>query len=217
MKMRSRVGGFVCCRSAILIRCQCHVLMHHGRWSSLRGWAMRIAKRSGVKLAKVALARKLAVVLHRMRRFRTKPAIANSRSHSYAEFKLEIAEPSAAIAGHEQADLDRVCLGWYIDLHRMLAPLGRAHRSVGHRRQHSRPIKIIGCVGCLRPRTDKKLRAPPETFRGCPDRRPKAQASSAPPTGCELLNENTVAPTPGRRVAGDAHLGWSPHVSQAHP
>ena len=43
-----------------------HVLLHHGRWSGLRGWAMRIAKRSGVKLAKVALARKLAVVLHRM-------------------------------------------------------------------------------------------------------------------------------------------------------
>ena len=35
-----------------------HVLMHHGRWSGLRGWAMRIAKRSGAKLAKVALARK---------------------------------------------------------------------------------------------------------------------------------------------------------------
>jgi len=43
-----------------------HVLMHHGRWSALRGWAMRIAKRSGAKLAKVALARRLAVVLHRM-------------------------------------------------------------------------------------------------------------------------------------------------------
>jgi len=43
-----------------------HVLMHHGRWSGLRGWAMRIARRSGAKLAKVALARKLAVVLHRM-------------------------------------------------------------------------------------------------------------------------------------------------------
>jgi transposase len=43
-----------------------HVLMHHGRWSALRGWAMRIAKRSSAKLAKVALARKLAVILHRM-------------------------------------------------------------------------------------------------------------------------------------------------------
>jgi transposase len=43
-----------------------HVLMHHGRWSGLRGWAMRVARRSGAKLAKVALARKLAVVLHRM-------------------------------------------------------------------------------------------------------------------------------------------------------
>ncbi len=43
-----------------------HVLMHHGAWSSLRAWAMRIAKRSSLKAAKVALARKLAVVLHRM-------------------------------------------------------------------------------------------------------------------------------------------------------
>jgi transposase len=29
-------------------------------------WAMRVAKRAGMKKAKVALARKLAVVLHRM-------------------------------------------------------------------------------------------------------------------------------------------------------
>jgi transposase len=43
-----------------------HVLMHRGRWSGLRGWAMRIAKRSAAKLAKVALASKLAVILHRM-------------------------------------------------------------------------------------------------------------------------------------------------------
>ena len=43
-----------------------HVLLHHGRRSGLRGWAMRIARKSGAKLAKVALARKLAVVLHRM-------------------------------------------------------------------------------------------------------------------------------------------------------
>lgn len=43
-----------------------NVLLHHGRWSSLRSWAMRIAKRRSVKAAKVALARKLAVVMHRM-------------------------------------------------------------------------------------------------------------------------------------------------------
>ncbi|WP_111432071.1 IS110 family transposase [Rhodobacteraceae bacterium DSL-40] len=43
-----------------------HVLMHHGRWSPLRAWAMRIAKRRSLKAAKVALARKLAVVMHRM-------------------------------------------------------------------------------------------------------------------------------------------------------
>ena len=43
-----------------------HVLMHRGRWSSLRSWALRIAKRRSMKSAKVALARKLAVVMHRM-------------------------------------------------------------------------------------------------------------------------------------------------------
>jgi transposase len=34
--------------------------------SELKSWAMRIAKRAGMKKAKVALARKLAVILHRM-------------------------------------------------------------------------------------------------------------------------------------------------------
>jgi transposase len=43
-----------------------NVLLHHGKWSSLRSWAMRIAKRGSVKGAKVALARRLAVVMHRM-------------------------------------------------------------------------------------------------------------------------------------------------------
>lgn len=36
------------------------------RFSALKAWAMRVAKSRGLKRAKVALARKLAVVLHRM-------------------------------------------------------------------------------------------------------------------------------------------------------
>jgi len=43
-----------------------HVLMHHGHWSSLRSWTMRIAKRRSLKPVKVALARKLVVVMHRI-------------------------------------------------------------------------------------------------------------------------------------------------------
>src|SRR6185312_5993271 len=35
-------------------------------WSALKAWGMRLAKRSGLRKAKVAVARKLAVVLHRM-------------------------------------------------------------------------------------------------------------------------------------------------------
>ena len=34
--------------------------------TALKSWAMRIAKRAGMRKAKVALASKLAVILHRM-------------------------------------------------------------------------------------------------------------------------------------------------------
>jgi transposase len=44
-----------------------NVLIHHsGRWCALKSWAVRLAKRRGLGKAKVALARKLAVVLHRI-------------------------------------------------------------------------------------------------------------------------------------------------------
>ena len=37
-----------------------------GEWSALKTWGLQLAKRSGMKKAKVAVARKLAVILHRM-------------------------------------------------------------------------------------------------------------------------------------------------------
>lgn len=42
------------------------ILTRPVKGSSLKSWAMRVAKRAGMRKAKVALARKLAVVLHRM-------------------------------------------------------------------------------------------------------------------------------------------------------
>jgi len=36
------------------------------KWSALKAWGMRLAKRNGLRKAKVAVARKLAVLLHRM-------------------------------------------------------------------------------------------------------------------------------------------------------
>ena len=44
--------------NALLTRCT--------RWSALKGWAVRVAKRAGGKRARVAVARKLAVIMHRM-------------------------------------------------------------------------------------------------------------------------------------------------------
>ena len=37
-----------------------------GRWSWLKAWGLQVAKRRGMKRAIVAVARRLAVVLHRM-------------------------------------------------------------------------------------------------------------------------------------------------------
>ncbi len=44
-----------------------HIMLTRAiRFSSLKRWALDVAQRRGMKRAKVALARKLGVVLHRM-------------------------------------------------------------------------------------------------------------------------------------------------------
>ena len=44
-----------------------HIMLTRSRqWTSLRSWGLRIAKRCGLKKAKIVVARKLAVVMHRM-------------------------------------------------------------------------------------------------------------------------------------------------------
>jgi transposase len=42
------------------------LLTRVARWSALKAWGIRLAKRTGLRKAKVAVARKLAVILHRM-------------------------------------------------------------------------------------------------------------------------------------------------------
>ena len=60
----SRVGD-VMVRTALFEGA--HILLTRAtRFSALKRWALEVAKRRGMKRAKVALARKLAVVLHRM-------------------------------------------------------------------------------------------------------------------------------------------------------
>jgi len=43
------------------------VLNRVSRWSALKAWGTRLVKKIGDKKATVAVARKLAVILHRMR------------------------------------------------------------------------------------------------------------------------------------------------------
>lgn len=52
-------------RTALYEAAHC-LLTRSSKWSSLRAWGMKIAKRRGMARARVAVARKLAVVLHRM-------------------------------------------------------------------------------------------------------------------------------------------------------
>ncbi len=42
------------------------LLVRSTKWSSLRAWGMDIARRRGMARARVAVARKLGVILHRM-------------------------------------------------------------------------------------------------------------------------------------------------------
>ena len=44
-----------------------HILLTRAvRFSALKRWALEVAKRRGMRRAKVALARKLAIILHRI-------------------------------------------------------------------------------------------------------------------------------------------------------
>lgn len=58
-----------CYLRALLVQCAHHILGPHGRDSSLRRWGLALAERGGKRAkrkAAVALARKLAVVMHRL-------------------------------------------------------------------------------------------------------------------------------------------------------
>ena len=51
---------------AMLYEAAQSMLVHSKKWSWLKAWAMQIAKRRGMKKAIVALARRLAVIMHRI-------------------------------------------------------------------------------------------------------------------------------------------------------
>ena len=54
------------CFEAIYSKQLACLLTRVPKWSVLKAWGMRLAKRNGLRKAKVAVARKLAVILHRM-------------------------------------------------------------------------------------------------------------------------------------------------------
>jgi transposase len=51
---------------AVLYEAAQSMLCHSQKWSWLKAWAVRVAQRRGMRRATVALARRLAVILHRM-------------------------------------------------------------------------------------------------------------------------------------------------------
>lgn len=63
-------GGISKCGNAalrtLLFEASVTMLTRSNKWSRLKAWAVRLAQRKGFKAASVALARKLAIVMHRM-------------------------------------------------------------------------------------------------------------------------------------------------------
>jgi hypothetical protein len=67
---RDRLVGISKCGDAMLrsylFEAAAVLLTRVPKWSALKAWGMRLAKRNGLRKAKVAVARKLAVILHRI-------------------------------------------------------------------------------------------------------------------------------------------------------
>ena len=65
-----RSGGISKCGNGalrtLLFEASVTMLTRSGRWSRLKAWGVRLAQRSGFKVASTAVARKLAVIMHRM-------------------------------------------------------------------------------------------------------------------------------------------------------
>lgn len=79
-------GGITKARDVNLRRALCQaaaMMMHRGRASWLRTWGAKLARRRGAKRSMVALARRIAVILHRMR-------------IDDADFRTDIQAPNAA-------------------------------------------------------------------------------------------------------------------------
>jgi transposase len=54
------------CSARIYSKQPTSLLTRVPKWPTLKGWGMKLAKRNGLRKAKIAVARKLAVILHRM-------------------------------------------------------------------------------------------------------------------------------------------------------
>jgi transposase len=70
--LQARSTGTAASRNAVTPCCAAYlfeaagVLLTRVPMSALKAWGMKLAKRNGLKKAKVAVARKLAVIMHRM-------------------------------------------------------------------------------------------------------------------------------------------------------
>jgi transposase len=65
----SRTGGISRCGDEmmrVMLYEAAQSVLRSKKWSWLKGWAMQIARRRGMKKAIVALARRLAVIMHRI-------------------------------------------------------------------------------------------------------------------------------------------------------
>ncbi len=80
-----------------LIQAATVLLLHSKQWNTLKAWGVRLAKRIGFSKARVAVARKLAIIMHRMwinnDRFRSKAL----HRDEIATLKKEVGKENSAL------------------------------------------------------------------------------------------------------------------------
>lgn len=96
-----RQGGISKCGCTelrtLLVECGIVILTRSTKWTKLRAWGLKIMKRSGLKKAAAAVARKLAIIMLRMWQ-ENKPFIWGEKKEKPEKKELSKEEPIAAVS-----------------------------------------------------------------------------------------------------------------------
>ena len=134
------------------------LLVRSHKWSALRAWGMKIAKRRGMARARVAVARKLAVILHRM-----------WSDNKPIPLRQEPARPPAA---PQPEAIKRRAAKQFARRVNRIVPVGTMGEAI--------PLRTRSQQGSNAPKVVKQIGTPrsPDPIMRRPARRPRREASN---------------------------------------